>query len=172
MKSLIESLYNNHVVFSYYGFIDASVLNDILQITRGKLKSNGETEATVNKVCASLNECGENTIKHNFYPEDSRVKYKSLLVISKQSNHYLIDTINVVSESQKQIITDQLEYLKTCNLDQLNELKQNSETLIHNNHVSKGLIDLMLKVDGYECVFKDVNQASLFNIKYKVNFLN
>ncbi len=170
MKTLIENLYNNNVVFSYYGFIDESVLAQILQITKSKLATNNETEVTINRVAEAISECGENIIKHNFYPDDAKVKYKSLLVISKQDNSYNIDTINVVNEEQKASITDQINYLHSLSAEQLAALKNgNSESNINTVVVSTGLLDLVLKADDWDCNFKQDNSHYLFNINYSIN---
>jgi len=141
MKTLIENLYHNNVIFSYYGFIDESVLTQVLQITKSKLASNNETPQTVKRVTDAIYECVENVIKHNFYPDDARVKYKSLLVVSKHEDQYLVDTINVVNATQKETINEQLNYLHTRSQDELMQLK--SRTLLQVNAdvaVSKGLV--------------------------------
>lgn len=173
MKTLIENLYHNNVIFSYYGFIDESVLTQVLQITKSKLASNNETPQTVKRVTDAIYECVENVIKHNFYPDDARVKYKSLLVVSKHEDQYLVDTINVVNATQKETINEQLNYLHTRSQDELMQLK--SRTLLQVNAdvaVSKGLVDLVLKADRCDCTFKDLDANYLFNINYKINTLN
>jgi hypothetical protein len=173
MSTLIENLHNNNVIFSYYGFIDTSVLNEVLLITKSKLEGNNEAPVIVDKVHNAINECVDNIIKHNFYPDDSRVRYKSLLVVSKQKNDYLIDTINVVNSAQKQSISEQLNFLHSRTKEELLALK--SKNLIQNNSTSQigtGLIDLVLKADNCDCTFKDMESNHLFNINFKINSLN
>lgn len=173
MGTLIENLHNNNVIFSYYGFIDASVLNEVLLITKSKLEGNNEAPLIVGKVYDAINECVDNIIKHNFYPDDSRVKYKSLLVVSKQKNDYLIDTINVVNSEQKQSISEQLNFLQSRTKEELIALK--SKNLMHINgstQVGSGLIDLVLKADNCDCTFRDMESNYLFNINFKINSLN
>ncbi len=170
MKSLIENLYNNNVLFTYYGFIDESVMNQVSLITKTKLKGFGEPTSTINKVSDAISECVNNIIKHNFYPDDERVHYKSLLVISKQDDHYLVGTINVINDSQKEVISHQLDYLRSKTEAELIGLK--SKTLLHNDRnvlVNTGLVDLVLKADRWECSFKAVGKNHLLNISYKVN---
>src|SRR4051812_32192293 len=123
MNTLIENLYNNNVIFSYYGFIDNSVLNQVLQITKSKLETNNESPLIVEKVHNAINECVENVIKHNFYPDDARVHYKSLIVVSKQQGHYLIDSINVINSAQKDTIHEQLNYLQSRTREELLDMK-------------------------------------------------
>lgn len=173
MKTLIEKLYAHNVIFSYYGFIDESVLAQVLEITKSKLESAKEPELTVKKVYDAINECADNIIKHNFYEDDSKVRYKSLLVVSKQGDEYHIDTINVVNSSQRESISEQLEYLQSRSTEELLELK----TKISNHAatpvvINKGLVDLVLKADSCDCMFKELPEHSLFNINYKVNALN
>ncbi len=172
MSTLIENLHNNNVIFSYYGFIDDSVLNEVLQITKSKLEGNNEKPAVVGRVHNAINECVDNIIKHNFYPDDSRVRYKSLLVISKQQNDYLIDTINVVNAMQKENINQQLSFLNSRTKEELAALK--SKSLLQSNQlpVATGLVDLVLKADNCDCTFKDLESNSLFNINFKINSLN
>jgi hypothetical protein len=173
MGTLIENLHNNNVIFSYYGFIDASVLSEVLLITRSKLEGNNEAPSVVGKVHDAINECVDNIIRHNFYPDDARVRYKSLLVVSKQENDYLIDTINVVNSVQKQSISEQLNYLHSHTKEELLALK--SKNLLQNNGsapVGTGLIDLVLKADNCDCTFKDLESNFLFNINFKINSLN
>lgn len=172
MSTLIENLHNNNVIFSYYGFIDDSVLNEVLQITKSKLEGNNENPAVVGRVHNAINECVDNIIKHNFYPDDSRVRYKSLLVISKQQNDYLIDTINVVNAMQKENINQQLSFLNSRTKEELAALK--SKSLLQSNQlpVATGLVDLVLKADNCDCTFKDLESNSLFNINFKINSLN
>ena len=50
METLIEKLYNNNVIFSYYGFIDHSVLDQVLLITRSKLENNNESILVITRV--------------------------------------------------------------------------------------------------------------------------
>lgn len=172
MKSLIENLYNNNVLFTYYGFIDESVLKQVVQITKAKLQGFGESETVINKVYNAINECVENIIKHNFYPDDERVHYKSLLVISKQEDHYLVGTINVINNLQQEIINHQLEYLRNCSEDELLNLKSDASSATTNVLVNRGLIDLVLKADRWECSFKQEGENTLLNINYKVNILS
>ncbi len=172
MKSLIENLYNNNVLFTYYGFIDESVLKQVVQITKTKLQGFGESETVINKVYNAINECVENIIKHNFYPDDERVHYKSLLVISKQEDHYLVGTINVINNSQQEIINHQLEYLRNCSEEELLNLKSDSSDTTTSVLVNRGLIDLVLKADRWECLFKQEGENTLLNINYKVNILS
>lgn len=173
MSTLIENLHNNNVIFSYYGFIDTKVLNEVLQITKSKLEGNNENPSVVGRVHNAINECVDNIIKHNFYPDDARVRYKSLLVISKQEHEYLIDTINVVNSVQKESINQQLNFLNSRTKEELAALKSKS-ILQHNNevHIGTGLVDLVLKADTCDCTFKDLESNSLFNINFKINSLN
>lgn len=173
MNTLIENLYNNNVIFSYYGFIDNTVLGQVLQITRSKLESNNESLVIVDKVHNTISECVENVIRHNFYPDDSRVHYKSLIVVSKQNDAYLIDSINVINAEQKEIINEQLSYLHSKSHEELLELK--SRTILHDNSavaVNSGLVDLVLKADDCDCTFKDLETNYLFNINFKINSPN
>ena len=169
MKTLIENLYNNNVVFSYYGFIDESVLNQILQITKSKLETNHETAHTIERVSNAINECGVNIIKHNFYPEDAKVKYKSLLVISNKDKKYSVDTINVVNAEQKAIIQEQIDFLNAKNAEQLVALKANASGTGTATLISTGLLDLVLKADDWSCTFKEDNDHFLFNINYGIH---
>jgi hypothetical protein len=173
MGSLIENLHSNNVIFSYYGFIDENVLSEVLQITKSKLQGNNENPVVVDRVYDAINECVDNVIKHNFYPDDDQVRYKSLLVVSKQQDKYLIDTINVVNALQKESIHQQLDYLQSRSKEEIMALKSKAiMTPKHLPHVGKGLIDLVLKADNYDCTFKDMNANYLFNINFKINSLN
>jgi hypothetical protein len=172
MDNLVENLYNNNVIFSYYGFIDESVLNHVLEITRSKLLSTQEPDAVVNKVHDAIYECVEHTIRHNFYPDDSRMHYKSLLVVSRQKGHYLIDSINVINSQQKQAIHTQLKYLHTKTHDELLSLKARDSRHRDEQIVNPGLVDLVLKSGNCDCTFKELEQHHLFNVNYKVDFLN
>jgi hypothetical protein len=170
MKTLIESLHQNNVIFSYYGFIDENVLHQVLKITRSKLHNNNEPEMVVRRVSGAINECVANIIRHNFYPDDTRLHYKSLIVVSKQDGHYLIDALNVVNSSQKESINEQLAYLHSKTREELLALK--SETLMHQGSsvvVSSGLVDLVLKTDNCGCSFRDLERNHLFNINFKIN---
>src|SRR5688572_5099784 len=126
MKTLIENLHDNNVIFSYYGFIDNSVLTEVLQITKSKLEGNNEPPVLVDRVHDAINNCVDNIIKHNFYPDDERVHYKSLLVVSKQEDHYLIDTINVVNSAQKDTLNEQLKYLHSRSKEEIKQLKNST----------------------------------------------
>jgi hypothetical protein len=170
MKTLIESLHQNNVIFSYYGFIDETVLHQVLKITRSKLHNNSEPETVVKRVSDAINECVANIISHNFYPDDARLHYKSLIVVSKQDGYYLIDALNVVNSSQKDTINEQLTYLHSKSREELLALK--SKTLMHQGTsvvVSSGLVDLVLKTDNCGCSFKNLERNHLFNINFKIN---
>lgn len=173
MSTLIENLHNNNVIFSYYGFIDDKVLGEVLQITKSKLEGNNERPLVVGRVHDAINECVDNVIKHNFYPDDEQVRYKSLLVVSKQHDDYLIDTINVVNPLQKESISEQLNYLNSRTKEELLALKSKSIMAPdHTPRVGKGLIDLVLKADNCDCTFKNLEANYLFNINFKINSLN
>jgi hypothetical protein len=170
MKPLIEELHDNNVIFSYYGFIDSSVLHEVLQITKSKLEGNNESGTTVMKVHDAINVCVDNIIKHNFYPDDARVRYKSLLVVSKHGSQYEIDTINVVNTIQKQSIDKQLNLIVNRSREELiamkNGLSKNENTIVVPGN---GLLDLVLAADKCDCTFKNLDAHHLFNINYKVN---
>lgn len=173
MGSLIENLHNNNVIFSYYGFIDENVLGEVLQITKSKLQGNNENPNVVNRVYDAINECVDNVIKHNFYPDDEQVRYKSLLVVSKQDGKYLIDTINVVNALQKENIHQQLDFLNSRSKEEIQALRSKSMMAPkHLPQVGKGLIDLVLKADNYDCTFRNMEANYLFNINFKINSLN
>lgn len=173
MKSLIEDLHSNNVIFSYYGFIDSSVLSQVLQITKSKLESNEESPLIINRVLDALNNCVANIIKNNFYPEDDKVQFKSLLAVSKKGEQYHVDTIAVVNQVQKESINQQLHFLQTKSKEELMALQ--SRTMLHvDDHVpmGSGLIEIALKVDDCNCTFRDLDQNSLFNINFRINSLN
>ncbi len=170
MSTLIENLHNNNVIFSYYGFIDNSVLNEVLQITKSKLQGNNEKPQIIGKVHDAISECVDNIIKHNFYPDDERVRYKSLLVVSKQQTDYSIDTINVVNSHQKASINQQLDFMNSKSKDELTALRSGKTTMLSNNNM--GLVDLLLKADTCDCSFKNMESNYLFNINFKISSMN
>ena len=165
METLIEKLHNNNVIFSYYGFIDDTVLTQVLQITRSKLEGYHEDPLVVSRVHTALKDCVESIISHNFYPEDERLHYKSLLAVSKNEDQYLIDTLNVINDHQKDVIDRQLEFLASHSKEELQELL----AAPLNCPVSASLIKLMFKADDYDCSFKPVGKNLLFNINFKIS---
>lgn len=170
MKTLTEELHDNNVIFSYYGFIDESVLTEVLRITKSKLEGNKEPLEIVQKVSTVLSDCVDNIIKHNFYPDDSRVKYKSLLAVSKQGKVYSIDTINVVNDEQKKIIDENLTYLTSGSKEELGAIK--SQKLMNTSGTDTiavpGLIELVLKADGWKANFKKTENKFLFNLHFDI----
>ena len=172
MQSLSEILYTNNVLFSYYGFIDKFVLNEVLGITKAKLISYNEPVVIINRVYNAINECVENIIKHNFFPDSEMLQYKSLLIISQQENCYVINTINVINATQKQQINAQLVFLNSKTKD---ELKQIKAEIISNKNYSDvdtaglGLVDMILRTDNCIYNFKDRDSNFLFNIHFKIN---
>lgn len=169
MSTLIENLHNNNVIFSYYGFIDTSVLNEVLLITKSKLEGNNEKPQVIGKVNAAISECVDNIIKHNFYPDDDRVRYKSLLVVSKINGNYSIDTLNVVNSTQKEVINQQLAYLNSKTKDELSAIRLSPN---RPEKPAMGLVDLLLKADTCDCSFKNLESNFLFNINFKISSLN
>lgn len=172
MRSLSEILYTNNVLFSYYGFIDGKVLTQVLNITRSKLENNKESIVVVKRVYNAINECVENIIKHNFFPEDALLNYKSLLLVSESENYYSIDTINVVNSKQKDAIIEKLRSLDSKTKDELQKIKFE---IISNNQYSTvstaglGLVDLILKTSDFNYHFKEYNENFLFSINFKIN---
>lgn len=173
MQSLTEKLYHKNVIFSYYGFIDNSVLEQVLQITKSKLENNNEPEQVVNRIYAAINNCVQNIIEHNFFPGDAILKYKSLLVVSYNEGTYAIDTINVINASQKQSIEEHLAFLNSKSKEELELLrtgilsKNQQQALVET--AGLGLIDLMIKTDNCSYSFKDYDANFLFNINFKIN---
>ncbi len=172
MQSLSEILYTNNVIFSYYGFIDKYVLNEVLRVTKAKLIGLSEPIVIVNRVYNAINECVENIIKHNFFPESDMLHYKSLLIISKQNDSYVIDTINVINSKQKEQISTQLVFLNSKTKVELKQIK--SEIISNKNYsdvstAGLGLVDMVLRTD--ECIynFKNYDINFLFNIHFKIN---
>ncbi len=172
MQHLTEILYTNNVLFSYYGFIDKFVLNEVLGITKAKLISYNEPIVIVNRVYNAINECVENIIKHNFFPDSDMLHYKSLLLVSKQNESYIIDTINVINTKQKEQINGQLVFLNSKNKI---ELKQIKADIISNKLYSEvstaglGLVDMVLRTDACFYNFKNYDTNFLFNINFKIN---
>ena len=171
METLIEKLYNNNVIFSYYGFVDQSVLQEVLRITRSKLENSGEPMLTITRVHDVLNDCVANIIQHNFYPDDSRVHYKSLLVVSRQEHEYEVDTLNVVNEEQKKRIEKQLGLFKSKSRDQLKKMRLQCQ-LNAAPEINEHLIALLMRADQYECSFKPLESHFLFNIGLKISTVN
>ncbi|MBL7910173.1 MAG: hypothetical protein JNJ41_03920 [Bacteroidia bacterium] len=175
MRTLSEILYTNNVLFSYYGFIDGKVLTQVLNITRSKLESNKENIVVIKRVYNAINECVENIIKHNFFPEDALLHYKSLLLVSIGDKCYSIDTINVVNAKQKDAIIEKLNFLNTKSKDELLNIKSQ---IISNNEYSEvstaglGLVDLVLKTNNFNFHFKEYNDNFLFSINFKINTSN
>jgi len=171
MKTLIADLHDNNVIFSYYGFIDESVLNEVLRITQSKLEGNKESPQIVSKVSEIISDCVDNIIKHNFYPEDSRVKYKSLLVVAKNGKTYSIDTINKVNEEQKTSIDEHVDYLNSRSKEELHSMR--AKSFVQNANVdtitAPGLVELVLKADEFAFNFNKLEDSYLFNIHFKVN---
>ncbi len=171
MRTLSEILYTNNVLFSYYGFIDTKVLTQVLNITRSKLESNKENIVVVKRVYSAINECVENIIKHNFFPEDALLHYKSLLLVSMGEKCYTIDAVNVVNANQKAIIIERLNFLQSKSKDELLALKTQI-TEGDNNAISSeglGLIDLALKTNDFNFNFKEYSDNYLFSINFKIN---
>jgi len=164
METLIEKLHNNNVIFSYYGFIDHTVLTQVLQITTSKLEHNNEDRAVIRRVNAALEDCVENIISHNFYPDDERLHYKSLLAVSKHEDQYLIDTLNVINDVQKKVIDRQLDFLSSHSKAELEQLMSSPSEC----PVSARLISMVFKADEYDCSFKPLDQNYLFNINFKI----
>ncbi|MBS1651992.1 MAG: hypothetical protein JSU07_08300 [Bacteroidetes bacterium] len=172
MSSLSEILYKNHIIFSYFGYIDNMVLNEILKLTKDKLIKNKESVLTTNRVYNAINECVENIIKHNIFSDDNKVYYKSLILISTHSNAYQIDTINLINENQYNEITEKLKLITSKNKEELKHIKTE---IISNNQYSNvstaglGLIDMLLKADEFLYRFnKQEDSKILFNMHFKI----
>ncbi|MES2680080.1 MAG: DUF6272 family protein [Bacteroidota bacterium] len=176
MRSLTERLYNDNVLFSYYGYVDSSVLAEVLRITRSKLESFSEPPALIERIHNAINDCVENIIEHNFFPEEDLLAYKSLIVVSGKSGSYFIDTINVINGHQKESIHQQLSNLSVKSKAELHDLKK--QIILKNNHQSVaegtglGLIDLVLVSDNCNYRFKNYDTHFLFNINFEINSLN
>jgi hypothetical protein len=176
MRSLTERLYNENVLFSYYGYVDSSVLAEVLRITRNKLENNNEPPALIERILNAVNDCVENIIEHNFFPKENILDYKSLILVSRKSGTYFIDTINVINGHQKESIHQQLSNLSVKTKSELHDLK--TQIMLNNNHQSVaegtglGLIDLVLVSDNCNYRFKDYNDNFLFNINFEINALN
>lgn len=169
METLTEKLYNNNVIFSYYGFIDRTVLSQVLQITRSKLESGNESLLVISRVQELLNDCIESIISHNFYPDDDKLHYKSLLVVSRQENDYEVDTLNVVNAAQKKLLDEQLAIVATKSRDQLKKLRLQCQLENADGHINEKIIALLARADHHECAFKPLNEHFLFNISLRIS---
>lgn len=175
MRSLSKILYTNNVLFSYYGFIDSKVLTQVLNITKSKLEGNKENDVVIQRVYNAINECVDNIIKHNFFPDDALLHYKSLLLISMGEKCYLIDTINVVNAVQKEAIIEKLNFLNSKTKAELLSLKAQ---IMMEGKVAEvtpeglGMIDLILKTNDFNFHFKEYNDNFLFSINFKINTAN
>ncbi|MBL7919804.1 MAG: hypothetical protein JNJ40_05785 [Bacteroidia bacterium] len=172
MRSLSKILYTGNVLFSYYGFIDSSVLTQVLNITKSKLEGNKENEVVIQRVYNAINECVDNIIKHNFFPDDALLHYKSLLLISMGEKSYLVDTINVVNALQKQAIIEKLNFLNSKSKTELLTLK--SQIMMEGRVADVtpeglGMIDLILKTNDFNFHFKEYGENFLFSINFKIN---
>ncbi len=172
MRSLSKILYTGNVLFSYYGFIDSKVLTQVLNITKSKLEGNKENEVVIQRVYNAINECVDNIIKHNFFPDDALLHYKSLLLISMGEKCYLIDTINVVNALQKEAIIQKLNFLNSKTKAELLTLK--SQIMMEGRVADVtpeglGMIDLILKTNDFNFHFKEYGENFLFSINFKIN---
>jgi hypothetical protein len=168
METLIKKLYNHNVIFSYYGFFDDKVLEQVLLITKSKLESNQETGLVISRVHDALNNCIDNIVSHNFYPDDERLHYKSLLIVSKHGDNYHIDALNVVNDKQKEIIDRQLNFLGSHSRTELLELVTNNSSN-GKATVNASIISMVLKADHYNCSYKQVGEHYLFNINFQIS---
>jgi hypothetical protein len=172
MKLLSEDLYQNNVLFSYYGFIDNSVLNHVLSIAKTKLAQNKESVVVINRVYNTINESIENIIKHNFFPDQNMLQYKSLLLIVSDNGFYEINTVNVINEKQKEKIDSQLSAMSKMSKD---ELKIAKSSILSNKLYSEvataglGLIDMFIKTDAHHFGIAPYKENYLFKINFKVN---
>ena len=173
MKSLIERLHNNNVLFSYYGFIDDNVLSEVLRITRNKFENNRESPDMVDRLHKTIYDCVENIIQHNFFPADELLSYKSLLLVCHNEKFYSIDTINVINTFQKESIEKQLTLLHAKTKDEIIHLRLN--TITKNKEMGLpdgtglGLIDLVLGADKCDYRFKVYDSNFLFNINFEIS---
>jgi hypothetical protein len=169
MKTLIENLYHNNVIFSYYGFIDHAVLKEVLLLTKSKLESFNESNITANKIDNLIRNCVDNIIRFNFFPPEQKLHYKSLLIISKQIGFYQVDTICIVNTEQKAEIEGQLSFLHLKTLGELQALKMKQVEATNSGSHGNGFMDLVLKADAYSCSFNSEANNILFNINFKVD---
>lgn len=172
MRTLSKILYTNNVLFSYYGFIDSKVLAQVLNITKSKLEGNKENPVVVQRVYNAINECVESVIRHNFFPDDALLHYKSLLLISMGEKCYGIDTINVVNAVQKQAIIEKLNFLNSKTKAELMNIKSQIMTVGKSDEISNeglGMVDLVLKTNDFNFHFKEYNDNFLFSINFKIN---
>lgn len=171
-SSFPEFLYNHNVLFSYYGYINKNILNEALKIITASLKNNNESTVVSKRLYNTINECVENIIKHNFFPDDGAVDYRSLLLVSREHDHYLVDTVNIVNTRQKESIHRKLDQFMSKNKEDLRNMKLD---IISNKQYSEvstaglGLLDMILKSDGYQYHFKNYDSGFLFNINFKIN---
>ena len=168
LDSLIENLYQNNVVFSYYGFIDESVLNRVLEITESRMSANKESAATISHVRDAIIECVEHSTLHNLYPDDTRTHYKSLLAVSRTDEAYKIECVNVINEFQKNAINNQLDYLRTRELSDLQLVKARDGSYSDPMIKNPGLVDLVLRDGSCSYSFKNIGESHLFNVNYTI----
>lgn len=173
MQDLGLYLYKENVIVSYFGYINTEVLNELLKLTKEKLTSLNESITVVKRVYNVINECIENIIKHNFYPEDLLVNYKSLILIAKHNNEFHVDTINIINQQQRVIIEQRLQNLAGKSSEELKSLKA---LTISNNHYSDvataglGIIDMVSRSDGFSFKYENYkNDTFLFNMHFQVN---
>lgn len=175
MKLLSEYLYQNNVLFSYYGFVDNSVLNHVLSIAKTKLTQRNESVVVINRVYNTINESIENIIKHNFFPDKNILQYKSLLLIVNDSGCYQINTVNVINQRQKEKIDTQLNAMGKMTKEELKLAKTN---ILSNKQYSEvataglGLIDMFIRTDDHKFEIAPYKENYLFNINFKVNKLS
>jgi len=176
MQSLIERLFHNNVIFSYYGFVDASVLAEVLRITKSKLENHNESVHITDRVLNAINDCVENIIEHNFFPEDAVLAYKCLILVSRDDQSYHINTINVINGQQKESIHEQMKDLQRKDKKELNELishikiKNSQATVAEDKGL--GLANLVLGSDKCVYEFRDYKSDFLFNINFEIKSLN
>lgn len=173
MRTLTEKLYDENVIFSYYGFIDLSVLTQVLKITKSKLESNNEPAAVVDRVYDALNNCIKNTMAHNFFPDDLFLRYKSLLVVSYNNAIYTVDTVNVVNQAQRSLLEGHLSYLNAAPAGEPERMR--SEIVSRNQHMEVvettgiGIVDLRQQADACNYSFQSYGPHFLFNINFTIH---
>jgi hypothetical protein len=173
MQDLSLELYKENVIVTYFGYINIEVLNEFLKLTRDKLTALNESILVVKRVYNVINECLENIIKHNFYPEGLMVNYKALILIAKHDNEIHIDTINIINKDQRLIIEQRFQSLIGKSTEELKALKAQT---ISNHQYSEvvtaglGIIDMVSRSDGFSFKFNDYTNGNfLFNMHFKIN---
>ncbi|GEM_PF-2904587 len=162
--NIFNQLLNNEVYISYYGTLDFSITNELINNVVDRLKKDSISQKVFKDIYIVFAEAIENAYKHQ-----RRVKedHLGIVFLNKHKNKYHISIGNIIEKKDRVVLSNKLNLLLNLSKDELKGRIREQIAKAHpsiDDSASIGLIKMILHSSSISFSFKELESDELLFI--------